>query len=313
MNIKSVIFGVKKERISKLVMSTMFSTLMANSFGMKREYINVPVMSRSGIENTEINKLQSEYKFGIDENLGYASKVSSFSDGLQVEEKTSTNELAKTISEMRSNQLLEKSTVNTQNNINSSNNSNSQKENKPQVISSNSSSKVNSKKQCSSGKIKSNKSKTNCSENCSKVSANVKKANEVKSQSRTSEISTKKPVESAKTSSPNTKVVNGQTYTVKKTISGGNATAYSIYGKTSTGWTTFAPGDCYCVAVDPKQIPYYSDILIEFSDGRIVKGKALDTGSALKSHHKGVVVDLYMKTESECRNFGRRNVTVYVV
>lgn len=309
MNIKSVIFGVKKERISKLVVSTMFSTLMANSFNMKRNYVNVPALSRIEVENAEVNKLQSKYKFGIDENLGYASPINSFSDKIQVEEKTSTNELSNAINEIRGNQLSVKNDINNRGNVDISDSSSPQKEtSKPQVISSNSSSKVkvNAKKQHSNNKV-------NSKANYSKISANVKGANEAKSQSKPSEISTKKHVESAKTSSPNTKVVNGQTYTVKKTISGGNATAYSIYGKTSTGCITFAPGDCYCVAVDPKQIPYHSDILIEFSDGRVIKGKAVDTGPALKNHHKGVVVDLYMKTERECRNFGRRNVTVYVV
>lgn len=312
MNIKSVIFGVKKDRISKLVVSTMFSTLMANSFSMKRERLCVPVVSCSGVENTEVNKLQSKYKFGTDENLGYASPINSFSDKIQVEEKTSNNELSNAINEVRSNQLFEKNDVNNKGSVDSSNGLNYKREtSKPQAISSSSPSKISTKEQYSPNKV--NKSKENCSKNCSKIKTSNKPISEMKSQSKHSEISTKKPVEPAKTSSPNTKVVNGQTYTIKKTISGGNATAYSIYGKTSTGCTTFAPGDCYCVAVDPNQIPYKSDILIEFSDGRVVKGKALDTGTALKNHYKGVVVDLYMKTESECRNFGRRNVTVYVV
>ena len=307
MNIKSVIFGVKKDRISKLLMSTVFSTLMANSFNIKHEKLLTPVLPYS---NAEFDKFQSKYNFGVDENLSYASLINRSSDEIQNEEKSGMNGLNDETGEIKNTKLIKQDVISTKNNNGIiEHKQTSTDKTKPQaVVKSAPISKAITKEKKSSFATPKNDSKKSKQSN-----KNVKKCVPQSRKSNSLENPVKPTNVSLSALKPNTKVVNGQTYTIQKTISGGNATAYSTYGKTSTGCTTFPPNDCYCVAVDPQQIPYFSDILIEFSDGKIVKGKALDTGSALRSHYKGVVVDLYMKTESECRNFGRRNVTVYVV
>ncbi len=88
----------------------------------------------------------------------------------------------------------------------------------------------------------------------------------------------------------------------------GPATAYSGDGTTSTGVTP-RPG---YVAVDPSEIPYGSKLYIVSTDG-IVYGYAIaaDTGGFI--YNSSTVVDLYYNTESECINFGRRNVKIYVL
>ena len=65
------------------------------------------------------------------------------------------------------------------------------------------------------------------------------------------------------------------------------------------------------VAVDPRVIPLGTKLYIESVDGKYVYGycTALDTGGAIK----GNKVDLAMNTKSECFQFGRRKVTVYIL
>ena len=91
----------------------------------------------------------------------------------------------------------------------------------------------------------------------------------------------------------------------------GEATAYTSYSGalTSTGKTA-AVG---LVAVDPDVIPYGTELYIVSADGTRTYGYAVaaDTGGALQSGR--VLVDLYMNTESECYNWGRRNVNVYIL
>lgn len=64
------------------------------------------------------------------------------------------------------------------------------------------------------------------------------------------------------------------------------------------------------VAVDRRQIPLGTKLYIESLDGKYVYGYciAADTGGAIK----GNKVDLAMNTKSECFQFGRRNVRVYI-
>lgn len=59
------------------------------------------------------------------------------------------------------------------------------------------------------------------------------------------------------------------------------------------------------VAVDPRVIPLGTELYIE-GYGYAVAG---DTGGAIK----GNKIDLFMDTTAECMNFGRRNITVYVL
>jgi len=65
------------------------------------------------------------------------------------------------------------------------------------------------------------------------------------------------------------------------------------------------------VAVDPRVIPLYSRLYIEAADGSWVYGYAVagDTGSAVK----GNIIDLFMDSPTEVKNFGRRKAKVYIL
>lgn len=89
----------------------------------------------------------------------------------------------------------------------------------------------------------------------------------------------------------------------------GSATAYYGGGITATGQRAM-PGR---VAVDPREIPYGSKLYIVSCDGSCIYGycEASDTGGFI--YNSNTVVDLYFNTYSECVNFGRRNVEIYVL
>jgi len=65
------------------------------------------------------------------------------------------------------------------------------------------------------------------------------------------------------------------------------------------------------VAVDPKVIPLGTKLYIESPDGSYVYGCAVagDTGGAIKGNR----IDLFMDTYSECMQFGRRTMNVYIL
>lgn len=102
----------------------------------------------------------------------------------------------------------------------------------------------------------------------------------------------------------------GQPINYKK-LHSGKATAYTATeGKrTASG----RPAQVGVVAVDPSVIPYGTKLYIVSPDGKWVYGYAIagDTGSALRSGR--VVVDLFYDTVSECYQFGRRTMNVYVI
>lgn len=94
------------------------------------------------------------------------------------------------------------------------------------------------------------------------------------------------------------------------------ATAYTSAadecGPWADGYTaTGAKCEVGVVAVDPKVIPLGTKLYIETVDGSFVYGycSAEDTGGAIK----GNKVDLAMNTKSECFQFGRRQVKVYIL
>ncbi|HEX3026446.1 MAG TPA: 3D domain-containing protein [Clostridia bacterium] len=68
------------------------------------------------------------------------------------------------------------------------------------------------------------------------------------------------------------------------------------------------------VAVDPRVIPYGTRLYIMSSDGDFVYGYAIaaDTGEFVYNG-SGVDVDLYFNTMAECRKFGKRTVSIYVL
>lgn len=79
------------------------------------------------------------------------------------------------------------------------------------------------------------------------------------------------------------------------------------YGITASG-TKARPG---AVAVDPKVIPLGTKLYIESLDGTKDYGFATaeDTGGAIK----GKKIDLFFHSAKDVRNFGRRNVKVYIL
>ncbi|MGL4451329.1 MAG: 3D domain-containing protein [Sarcina sp.] len=84
------------------------------------------------------------------------------------------------------------------------------------------------------------------------------------------------------------------------------STAYYQGSVTATGTTPRRnPGGLSTVAVDPRVIPLGSKLYIEGYGYAIAE----DTGGAIK----GNIVDVFLNTAQECRNWGRRSIKVTVV
>lgn len=79
-------------------------------------------------------------------------------------------------------------------------------------------------------------------------------------------------------------------------------TAYTWTGNRTASGTWPAVGTA---AVDPKVIPLGTKLYIEGYGPAV----ALDTGGAIK----GNIIDVYLPTESECWQWGRRQVEVRVI
>lgn len=91
----------------------------------------------------------------------------------------------------------------------------------------------------------------------------------------------------------------------------GPATAYTAKAgaKTASG----AVARRGLVAVDPRQIPYGSKLYIVADDGTVYGYcTAADTGGFV-TNGSGTLVDLYMDSYGECTQWGKRNVTIYVI
>ncbi len=102
---------------------------------------------------------------------------------------------------------------------------------------------------------------------------------------------------------------NGRPLTYKKVLTG-DACAYCADegAKTSTG--TYC--DYGTVAVNPEVIPYGSKLFIVSDDGFVYGyGVAQDTGATVRQDI--IVADLYVHSYKEARQFGRRNVSVYIL
>jgi len=105
----------------------------------------------------------------------------------------------------------------------------------------------------------------------------------------------------------------GQPVKYKKVLAG-QCTAYTNDKGDSGSWTATGKHVAVgLVAVDPRVIPYGSKLWITSADGKTVYGYAIaaDTGGALRSGK--VLVDLFMNTLTECIQFGRRNMRVYIL
>ena len=94
-----------------------------------------------------------------------------------------------------------------------------------------------------------------------------------------------------------------------KEIMKGKATAYCCGTTCATG-VKVQPG---YIAVNPKIIPYGTKMYIVSDDGRYIYGYAVaaDTGGFAKKN--ALIADLYFPTVEECIQFGRRNITIYIL
>lgn len=90
----------------------------------------------------------------------------------------------------------------------------------------------------------------------------------------------------------------------------GIATAYCDVGTTATGTHTYQG----TVAVDPREIPYGTEMWITSLDGSYVYGycRAEDTGGFIY-YSNGATVDLFMYSSDECWDWGRTNVRIYIL
>jgi uncharacterized protein YabE (DUF348 family)/3D (Asp-Asp-Asp) domain-containing protein len=99
------------------------------------------------------------------------------------------------------------------------------------------------------------------------------------------------------------KVLNGVTLTAYSPAGGGKPPSSPGYGRTATGVKAKAG---HTIAVDPRVIPYGWWVYIDGVGYR----RAEDTGGAMK----GGKIDVFVSTESEAVQFGRkRNKTVYII
>lgn len=104
-------------------------------------------------------------------------------------------------------------------------------------------------------------------------------------------------------------IVDGAPTQYSKIITGKAAAYTAAPGSKTASGRAVKPG---YIAVNPNQIPYGSKLWIVSTDG-IVYGYAIaaDTGGFVK---KGkFTVDLFMNTEAECRQWGSRDVVIYVL
>lgn len=118
------------------------------------------------------------------------------------------------------------------------------------------------------------------------------------------------PVSSDKDNSKTFTDSAGRNVSYTKVIKGkGNAYTAEM-GATSETGRTLAVG---VVAVDPDVIPYGTRLYITSSDGKYVYGYALaaDTNTAVESG--SAIASLYYDSESQCKSFGTRDITVYVL
>lgn len=117
-------------------------------------------------------------------------------------------------------------------------------------------------------------------------------------------IHNKKVKEAEETKKIDTKLNNSQkTYKAIYTM---EATAYTGDTITATGTTPVRnPNGISTIAVDPSIIPLGSKVYIPGYG----EAMATDTGGAIKGHR----IDLFLNSEEECINWGRQNVSLYLL
>ena len=129
-------------------------------------------------------------------------------------------------------------------------------------------------------------------------------AQESNSNTRIEEMTNQRKVIDVKRNNTGTSTnitVNGKTYKARKMQV--KATAYAGHQLTSTGGYAKVNRT---IAVDPRIIPYGSKIYIPELN---YIGVAEDCGSAIKQNR----IDIFMATESQCIQWGIRNITIYIL
>jgi len=104
---------------------------------------------------------------------------------------------------------------------------------------------------------------------------------------------------------------NGIPVNVLTTIDGYSTAYYSTPGKGTASGRLAQSGH---VAVDPRQIPYGSELYVVSKDGKYVYGYciAADTGGFVWNG-SGITIDLYFDTYGECVQWGSKEVRIYVL
>jgi 3D (Asp-Asp-Asp) domain-containing protein len=93
-----------------------------------------------------------------------------------------------------------------------------------------------------------------------------------------------------------------------KKVINAKATAYCLPGLTTS---TGVPAQNGYIAVDPREIPYGTEMYIVSADGKYVYGYciAADTGGFI--YDVDWTVDLHMNTVEQCKDWGRRDIIIY--
>lgn len=101
---------------------------------------------------------------------------------------------------------------------------------------------------------------------------------------------------------------NGTPISYSQVLTGSSCAYTAPSGSLTSTGRTAAVG---LVAVNPDIIPYGTELYITSSDGSKVYGYAVaaDTGGAVM--RGSIIVDLFMNSESDCYDWGRRDVNVY--
>lgn len=101
---------------------------------------------------------------------------------------------------------------------------------------------------------------------------------------------------------------NGTPISYSQVLTGSSCAYTASAGSLTSTGRTAAVG---LVAVNPDIIPYGTELYITSTDGSKVYGYAIaaDTGGAVM--RGSIIVDLFMNTESDCYDWGRRDVNVY--
>ncbi len=103
---------------------------------------------------------------------------------------------------------------------------------------------------------------------------------------------------------------NGAPVSYSQVLTGSSCAYTAPAGALTSTGRTAAVG---LVAVNPNIIPYGTELYITSSDGDKVYGYAIaaDTGGAVM--RGSIIVDLFMNSESDCYDWGRRDVNVYIL